>query len=384
MAFQDEWPLKTKDGVIITMEQMPIELRNKIAKLNRQDLFPPKFGINEIEKPEYNPDGTLKEKRWMNSFMVFRRVLGLFYKDSNTVFNGTELSQLAQLIWHGASVDEKKIYTGISANLKKRTYNLNPNFVFRKAQKPVDEYINYGPETFEKKGKRKHEDDDYGQRNKKRTSKKDTESTNVASNVSDNEFISNTSNVNVVSNTSNVVSNTSNVISNTSNVISNISNVDFITNSNPITPNMDSITSSMDSITSNTDSVTSMTPNTDSTLSNLISNIDSIISNLDPNEQWFPYNGQEFNDGGQYLQNNISNTDSTADAALWSQSFEATVDPFSENALYPGAIMWGQNGMNFFTTYETQGSCEFPGLEGDFDNECCEITELKTFNTGYY
>ncbi|CAG8467422.1 17276_t:CDS:1 [Racocetra fulgida] len=347
------------------MEQMPIELRNKIAKLNRQDLFPPKFGINEIEKPEYNPDGTLKEKRWMNSFMCFRRVLGLFFKDSNTVFNGTELSQLAQLIWHGASVDEKKIFSEISLDLKTRTYDQNPNFVFRKAQKPVDEYINYSPETFEKKGKRKHEDDDYSQRNKKRISKKDTESTNVVSSVSDTEE--------------------SVFISNSSNAVSSSSGSDFITN--PISPSMDSITSSMDSITSNADSVTSMTPNTDSTISSFISNLDSMMPNLDSSVQWFPYNGQDFTDEGQYLQNNIPNTDSTADMALWSQSFEATVDPFSENVYYPGAIIWGQDGMNFFTTYETQGSCEIPeGLEGDFGNECCEITELKPFNTGngYY
>ncbi|CAG8543180.1 14648_t:CDS:1 [Cetraspora pellucida] len=329
-TLKDEWPLKTKDGVVITIEQMPIELRNKISKLNRQDLFPPKFGIDEIEKPEYNVDGSFKEKRWMNCFLCFRRVLGLCYKDSNTVFNGTELSQLAQLIWRGASFEEKKVYSDISSELKKKTYIQNPNFVFRKTPRPTEEYINYGPETFEKKGKRKHEDDEYGQRNKKRINKKDTGSTDVvvlgASGNEESIFISNTD--------------------------FDHSNTDFDPSNTKFDPsNTDPITSNM-AINSNTNSL----PNLDS----VISNLDSVI--MDSSTDWFPYNGQDFTDsftsGGSYIQNNVLDTDSTADQVLWIQSYAPTVDPginmplgFSEN-IYSNEIMWDETNTNFEPTYD--------------------------------
>ncbi|CAG8504332.1 7356_t:CDS:1 [Cetraspora pellucida] len=310
-----EWPLKTKDGDVITIEQIPIELRNKISKLNRQDLFPPKFGVEEIEKPEFNSDGSFKEKRWMNCFLCFRRVLGLCYKDSKTVFNGTELSQLAQLIWHGASIEERKVYSDISQELKKKTYMQNPNFVFRKTPRPTEDYINYGPETFEKKGKRKHDDDEYGQRNKKRINKKDIGSSDV------------------------VVLGTS---GNEESIFT--SSTDFVpSNTDPITANMDTINSSTNSV---------------SDLDSVVSNLDSVI--MDSNLDWFPYNGQDFTDnftsGGSYIQNNVSDTDSTADKVLWVQSYAPTVDPginmplgFSESMIFSNEIMWDEN---FEQTYD--------------------------------
>ncbi|RIB22612.1 hypothetical protein C2G38_2173532 [Gigaspora rosea] len=174
-----EWSLKNKDGQIITPGEITSEQQIKISKLNRGDLFPPKFSIDEIEPVRYNPDGSPKDKRWMNSFMCFRRVLGLYYKRFRIVFNGTELSQLARWIWYGASEEEREIYKQISVELRERHYELIPNYVFRKAPKPADDYINYGPETFAKKRRCEDEISNQNQKNTKRICKKDSESTNV-------------------------------------------------------------------------------------------------------------------------------------------------------------------------------------------------------------
>ncbi|CAG8474990.1 8826_t:CDS:1 [Gigaspora margarita] len=183
-----EWSLKNKHGQIITPEEITSEQRSKISKLNREDLFPPQFSIDEIEPVRYNLDGTPKDKRWMNSFMCFRRVLGLYYKRFKIVFNGTELSQLARWIWYGASDDERNIYKQISVELRERHYELLPNYVFRKAPKPADDYINYGPETFEKKRRFEDETSNQNQKSTKRICKKDSDSTNVpVVNESDNK-----------------------------------------------------------------------------------------------------------------------------------------------------------------------------------------------------
>lgn len=136
MSLLGQWSsLKDKNG-----NPPPSNIVEFIKKLDKKQLLPCPRSPDELQMPE---KGTVP--REMNSFIVFRRQLAHVAKLLKTSDDGRVISTAASFIWNGASKDEKKSYSRIAAELKRRHREKYPNYTYerRKRKTAEEDFIVY-------------------------------------------------------------------------------------------------------------------------------------------------------------------------------------------------------------------------------------------------
>ncbi|RGB26122.1 hypothetical protein C1646_722015 [Rhizophagus diaphanus] len=131
----EQWSLKDKYG-----NPPPQNIVEFIKKLDKKNLLPCPRSADELQMPE---KGTVP--REMNSFIVFRRQLAHVAKLHKTSDDGRVISTAASFIWNGASKNEKKSYSLIAQELKRRHREKYPNYTYerRKRKTAEEDFIVY-------------------------------------------------------------------------------------------------------------------------------------------------------------------------------------------------------------------------------------------------
>ncbi|CAG8793971.1 10835_t:CDS:1, partial [Acaulospora morrowiae] len=100
-----------------------------IAKVQRSKLFPCSLKVDELDIDSKYTRGKKKNPpRWMNSYIVFRRALGLLLKGIK--MDGKQLTLLARQMWNESNKYEKEEYKNISLELRKRHRKRYPEFKY--------------------------------------------------------------------------------------------------------------------------------------------------------------------------------------------------------------------------------------------------------------